>query len=598
MRIPAPAWPRPRLLVIVLLSVHALLLGWSAYRHSPTMDEPAHLAAGISHWRYGRFDLYSVNPPLVRMVAALPVLAADPVLKFGGFRTADTGRAETRVGNAFIEANGKRIFWLITLARWACIPFSLLGGWFCWRWASEMFGNASGLTALALWCFSPNILGNGALITADMAAAATAVTAGYWLWRWLNERRPGSAFVAGVALGVALLVKSTLILFCGLWPVVWLLYRWSSPEAWRWRELAREAGQVALMLITAAAVLNLGYGCEGSFRPLGEYEFRSHALSGKPDSTWDVGRGNRFRGTLFSAWPVPVPANYLLGIDHQRCDFEGGWKKFFLGEVRNGTDGWWYFYLYGALVKVPLGTWLLALLALATACRHRFRDQLVLLVPGLAILVLVSSQTGLNFFRYLLPAFPFAFVWISQSTSHLRHGARPLRLLWIAAAAWTVGSSLWVYPHSLSYFNELVGGPRNGHRIMIDSNSDWGQDLLYLQDWIKEHPSASGLRLRYYGIVDPEVAGLDVSDVKHLLEEPGRTSRVAPWNEGQPEWYAISVTNLAFSAAPAFEDSAEEANDGAIWCRYLLEREPEGRAGYSILIYRIGRDADAGEQSP
>jgi hypothetical protein len=37
------------------------------------MSEDAHLASGISHYQYQRFDLYRVNPPLVRLFAAFPV---------------------------------------------------------------------------------------------------------------------------------------------------------------------------------------------------------------------------------------------------------------------------------------------------------------------------------------------------------------------------------------------------------------------------------------------------------------------------------------------------------------------------------------------
>ena len=60
----------------LLLAIHAVLLAWCAWHDSPTTDEVAHLPAGISHWHLGRFDLFRVNPPLVRMVAALPVIAA------------------------------------------------------------------------------------------------------------------------------------------------------------------------------------------------------------------------------------------------------------------------------------------------------------------------------------------------------------------------------------------------------------------------------------------------------------------------------------------------------------------------------------------
>ena len=65
------------LTVVSLLIVHTGLLAWRAWRHRPGFGggRASHLPAGISHWRFGRFDLYRVNPPLVRMVAALPVAA-------------------------------------------------------------------------------------------------------------------------------------------------------------------------------------------------------------------------------------------------------------------------------------------------------------------------------------------------------------------------------------------------------------------------------------------------------------------------------------------------------------------------------------------
>ncbi len=66
-----------RLAVPLLLLTQAGMLGYSATRHTPTHLEPAFLASGISHSQFERFELYRVNPPLARMVAALPVLAVD-----------------------------------------------------------------------------------------------------------------------------------------------------------------------------------------------------------------------------------------------------------------------------------------------------------------------------------------------------------------------------------------------------------------------------------------------------------------------------------------------------------------------------------------
>ena len=54
----------------VLCVIHVLVVGIVSTRNSPSADEVAHLAAGTLVWEHGRFDLYMVNPPLVRVVAA------------------------------------------------------------------------------------------------------------------------------------------------------------------------------------------------------------------------------------------------------------------------------------------------------------------------------------------------------------------------------------------------------------------------------------------------------------------------------------------------------------------------------------------------
>ena len=95
-------------------------------------------------------------------------------------------------------------------------------------------------------------------------------------------------------------------------------------------------------------------------------------------------------------------------------------------------------------------------------------DELVLLLPIVAILVLVSSQTGFTIHsRYVLPILPFLYVWCSKVACSIKMEHKAVAIAGALALCWSVGSSLWYYPHSLSYFNELVGGPKRRTRLSL-----------------------------------------------------------------------------------------------------------------------------------
>lgn len=199
--------------VLGLLIVHTLLLGYSAYVHSPTLNEPGHLVAGLSIWKFGRFDVYNINPPLVKMVAALPVMAAGYSEDWSGFYTGPGARPEFSLGEAFMKANGERSFVLFTIARWACIPLSWVGSIVCYLWARDLYGRPAGVMATTIWCCDPNILANASLITPDAHASALGLAACYTFWRWLQTPTLLKSAIAGITLGLAELAKTTLIVF-------------------------------------------------------------------------------------------------------------------------------------------------------------------------------------------------------------------------------------------------------------------------------------------------------------------------------------------------------------------------------------------------
>ncbi len=567
----------PTVAATLLLLLHGLLLLGSARANGVTIDEAGYIPSGLSHWQTGSFAAYRVNPPLPRMLAVQPVLLAGPDIPPLPPETRPDQRLDWDAGPVFVAANAARYVDLVFLARLAGVAWSLLGGWIVYRWANELYGGWAGCLSLGLWCFGPNILAHAAFATPDLPAAAMGLTATYVFWRYLRAPSWSWAWFAGLLLGVAQLTKFTLLLLYGVWPLLAVLY-WIGRNNGGAPAVARRArtGQLLLAGALSLLVLNLGYGFQGTGRRLGDFHFVSRLLSGTAVETSFARAGNRFHASWLDGVPVPLPADYLLGIDRQRLDFEGHWPSYFRGEWRD--DGRWYFYLYALTVKVPLGALVLALGGLLFAWRppgnSTWRDEVVLWLPVAAILALVSGQTGLNYFRYALPLLPFAVV-AAGKTACFTQRARPFAAVTVVALlGWTVCSSLLEYPHSLAYFNEAAGGPQHGHEHLLDSNLDWGQDLPALKVWLDGHPEASPIHLAYFGRCDPRLLGIEFRP---------------PAVDGNPEvgYYAVSV-HLVCGGSFAIPDG-----QGG-WrvvpphgYEYFRRLRPIGRAGRTIWIYSI-----------
>src|SRR5579871_636072 len=101
--------------VWIILAAHGLLLAHIAQINAPVFDEIAHLTAGLSHWHFANFDLYRVNPPLMRMIATVPLLAAGPKTNWMIFDDDPYSRPEFGIGKRFMWANGYKSFWYFTI---------------------------------------------------------------------------------------------------------------------------------------------------------------------------------------------------------------------------------------------------------------------------------------------------------------------------------------------------------------------------------------------------------------------------------------------------------------------------------------------------
>jgi hypothetical protein len=557
------AWATRVLLALSI--VHLMMLGWCAHHDSFCWDEVAHLPAGLFHWEHGQFGMFRVNPPLVRMVGTFPLLAFDYKTDWSDYTEDIMERPEWPVSERFLRLNGERSFWLLTVARWACLPFSLLGLWICWRWAGELFGDWSAVLAATMWCFSPNVLGHGHLISPDLASAAIGIAAFYAFRHWLLSPTWPNALIAGIAFGQAQATKTSWLILFGVWPLLWLMWRQSYANAQHRLSLSRDLLKLAIILFLGVLSINFWYGYEGTFTPLGDFQFLSKSLGGGMDDEGNEVPGNRFAATWLASVPVPLPRQYVQGIDRQKSHFERPDQSYLRGEWRD--RGWWHYYAYAALVKEPIGYWLLGGLATVLCCtsrayRSRWREEALLLIPLILIVLFVSSQRGFNrHLRYILPAFPFAFILASRVARSIDLHMPKLTIGMAVCTTWAVLSSLLIFPHSLGYFNELAGGPENGHNHLLSSNTDWGQDLHYLKSWVDAHPEARPLHLKWHTrVIDVGLVGLTP------LEIPGSP---------QPGWHAISVNSLR--------------GRGGKYA-YLLETDPVAMAGYSIFIYHLTDD--------
>jgi 4-amino-4-deoxy-L-arabinose transferase-like glycosyltransferase len=639
----------------VLLTVHLVLAVQSLVQENPTIDEVIHLPAGITYWQTGTFKLYHHNPPLVKLVAALPALASGVTMEqvYRSKFWRNEPPYKSGVAHLFANLNAAGYFEIFTRARLLMPLFSVVGGLVVFAWSSRLYGGRGGLLSLALWVFCPNVLAHARLITTDLPATALGALATFGFWHYLQCPNWRRAALAGVLLGLAELTKFSLILLYGIFPLLGAIHLLRQHDR---SDLLRRAGhgglQGAFILVLSIAVIDLGYAFEGVGTPLGQYEFVSGSLTRPvPPGMFrpEVGdrllnllrqaRVNRFRGTLLGSLPAPLPAHYLLGFDDQKMEAEGIPAKLipgFVGEEGGeetrgypvyldgvvSSKSWWYYYLFALAYKVPEGTWTLVVLALAvSACSRRARaswfDELMLLAMPLVLLLVISFFTNINLgLRYVLPIFPFLFISAGKLipwAAKIRHGlGRRVAggMIGICLAA-TIVATLAIRPHYLAYFNALSGGPAHGSEHLIDSNLDWGQDLVGLRRWLARNAPGERVGLAYFGQIHPAIFEARPGEALAWFlppPAPGRIDRKRPLTPRdqygprptrlEPGLYAVSASLVRGLPWRVYDNAAWAPYEALLDAfSYFRTLTPIAHVGHSIFIYRVTA-ADAAGLAP
>lgn len=528
---------------VVLLVLLALLLVGSLRQTSVTVDEFAHLPAGLLYWQSGDFSTYHHNPPLVRLVAAAPVLALAP--DTSGLAPG-TNRWET--GLVFQRANRARYHQLFMAGRLAIVALTLVTGVLLYGWARRALGPLPGLVALFLFTLSPTVLAHGGLVTTDagfalaffacFAAAAAVFDAPSW---------PRVAAL-GVLLGIAQLAKFTALLAVPLLAGAWLAGARLGGGPFAMLSLRQHAGRLAAVAGIALVVVNAGYGFAGTGRALGALPFVHPGLAAV--------------GSALGGLPSPLPAEYWLGLDAQLAESGGQFRSYLLGET--STRGWLYYDAALLLFKVPFPLWLLLGGVAFSLARGALRPTpllvLCLAVPALAVLLFSVATTIHLGIRYLLFALPFLYLAAAHLALVARR-VRGVRLALLAALAWYGASSLAQYPHYLAYFSDVVGRSANGHRLLADSNLDWGQDLIHLRREMEQR-GLEKVALAHFGLVDPSVYGV----------------RFEPLGANPDASVAAVSVNLLLGIDPWRQ---------AEYVQALRGRTPFAKAGSSIWLFEL-----------
>jgi hypothetical protein len=490
-----------------LLLLIFLQLALSVRQESISWDEGDHLFSGYMSWKRGDFGLNPEHPPMVKMVAALPLLPMKlqvPELQNRYFKT--EAFADGSHFAAWNYAQG-----ILFRARMAASVFMLLLALLVFLAAREMFGTRAGLLALILIAFDPNFLAHGALVTTDVGVSCFMLASVYAFYRYVRMPSIGRLLVAGAATGLAFGAKHTGILLLPMLSVLALCEiarrgrdGSDEPTESRGKQTLRLTGGIAGITLIGFLVLWAFYGFRYQARPAGEslnptLDASLRSLP-KPAEARILGEIAHFR---------VLPESYIYGM----ADIQGVndfYTAYFFGKVYpHGTR----MYFPGVLaIKSTLPFLLLLLMtgiAIAAGRFTRWREILFLSMPP-AIYLAVAMSSNMNIgVRHILPTYGFLYVLVASAASSLIGTNKRWIYVVAALSVWQVVSAARIFPDYMAYANELWGGADETHKYLSDSNVDWGQQLIATKKYLE----ARGIRECWFvyfaeGAVDQSPYGI------------------------------------------------------------------------------------------
>jgi 4-amino-4-deoxy-L-arabinose transferase-like glycosyltransferase len=498
--------------VVALFAVFATELYLSARLESQTFDEPAHMYAGYSYWLHSDFGINPEHPPLVKLVATLPLLIErpkypDPVEIFF--------RAQSALGGmTMMSAQGAD--GVLASVRAAVSIFGFVLGLLVVLSAREMFGEGAALLALLLFVFDPLILAHAPLLGTDMGATCCIFGAVFAFYRYVKKPTFVRLGTCCAATGLAFAAKHSAIL---VFPILAMLCVFELVSARgdgaggdgvepktaipTGQRALRMAAAYCAIVIAAIVILWAFYGFRYAARPDGKQIVPASAsyLKGlhHPMEANTIGFAERHH---------LLPESYLFGLTDVTMLARDGRPMYLFGKVY--PEGKWFYFPAAFVIKMTIG--FLILLAMVPFARvlwqkeHRREVVFLLLPPVIFFGSAMSAKVDIGI-RHILPIMPFLIVLVAGTALSLARQSR--KLAWAVAilVALDVASSLYASPNYLPYSNEAFGGPLKTYRVLADSNAGWGGGLKALHASLTRR-GITQCWLAYSALPDPKSFGI------------------------------------------------------------------------------------------
>ena len=336
-----------RFVVVILFALFSAQLVRLAVSYSASWDEAHHLYDGYTVWTKHDYRLNAEVPPLVKLVAAAPLLTEHL------YAPPNLGRSEPKEafldGRLFVVSNGTNR--TLLPGRLASMLFPILLAWLLYVGTRHMFGITAALASLLLFTFDPNVLANGTIITTDLGSACCFFAAVFAYYRYVQA--PGFArwLVAALAVGLTTVAKFTGLLII---PMLLLLAVAEAARARSLRVLGKQLAACAAMLLLAWTMIWAFYGFRSAAAPCGAQ--LSPALVPYIESMPSKADAAKLEA---AARLHVLPQAYLWGLANTKKT-EWEYVSYFFGHIyRHGP---WQYFPAAFLIKSTLPLLLLLLL--------------------------------------------------------------------------------------------------------------------------------------------------------------------------------------------------------------------------------------------